>query len=346
MNIWFDILHTPQYNFYRNIIRRLDKEGHRVYVTVLNRGKMPAIVRHELADCQHVQIDIIGEHRFTKLSAIWHANVIRLFQLMKWKCHKKIDVAFSNGFLCPCVCWLNGVPAYAFDDDPQCYDYRPKIWFSKKSYYCLYKRPQNMTLSRKVEVLPVLKEWSYLALNQFVPNKKELEAYHVEPYSYFFFREVSVGTVNYVGQAPDSILRIAQDVPKDMPVLLSLEKKDKYEQYPKNWTLLQEPLEDIHSLIYYSCGLVSSGDSMAREAALLGVPSYYLGVRYDMPANAAAAKVAKLQNQQTMDIKEWLKRTADNRGDMENYQQRLRAQIDKDFMDINQFIYDLAMKHQ
>ena len=46
---------------------------------------------------------------------------------------------------------------------------------------------------------------------------------------------------------------------------------------------------------------------MAREAALLGVPAYYLGIRYDMPANAAAAKVANLQNQKTADFATWVK---------------------------------------
>ena len=53
-------------------------------------------------------------------------------------------------------------------------------------------------------------------------------------------------------------------------------------------------------------GLVSSGDSMAREAALLGVPAYYLGIRYTMPANAAASKVAGLQNRQTMPFERWI----------------------------------------
>ena len=52
---------------------------------------------------------------------------------------------------------------------------------------------------------------------------------------------------------------------------------------------------------------MSSGDSMAREAALLGVPAYYLGIRYGMPANAAASKVASLQNQKTMPFEEWVK---------------------------------------
>jgi predicted glycosyltransferase len=55
--------------------------------------------------------------------------------------------------------------------------------------------------------------------------------------------------------------------------------------YPAHWTVLQEPVPDIHSLLYYSCLVISSGDSMAREGAMLGVPSVYVGSR-DMKANA------------------------------------------------------------
>ena len=72
--------------------------------------------------------------------------------------------------------------------------------------------------------------------------------------------------------------------------MLSLEDKSTKERYPEDWILLEEPVEGIHSLIYYSCALISSGDSMAREAALLGVPSYYLGIRYDMPAKSCCIK--------------------------------------------------------
>ena len=82
--------------------------------------------------------------------------------------------------------------------------------------------------------------------------------------------------------------------------------------YPKDWILLEEPVEGIHSLIYYSCALISSGDSMAREAALLGVPSYYLGIRYDMPANYAASRLGVLHNRKSMDFEMSLKKGENN----------------------------------
>lgn len=342
MNIWIDLLHTPQYNFYHQFILKLASEGNNVFITVLNRGKMPQIVSRELSGVENLSIDVIGNHSMNKKSAVFDANIKRYFQLFKWSCNKKIDIAFSNGYLCSAVCFIKCIPSYTFDDDPQTFDYKLKIAFAKKSHYCLYKLSKGYKLSPKVIILKALKEWSYLIPNVFKPDVSVLDQYKVEPYKYLFIREVSVGTVNYAGQAADSILQIANYIPEDMPVLLSLEKKDKRDLYPNNWILLQEPLKDIHSLIYYSCGLISSGDSMAREAALLGVPSYYLGIRYDMPANTAASDVANLQNQKTIDVKDWIKRTIDNKDSVTKYQEETRKQINEKFIDLNQYMYNLT----
>ena len=186
-----------------------------------------------------------------------------------------------------------------------------------------------------------MKEWADLAPDIFQPDKSVLDQYNIQPNEYFFFREVSVGTVNYNGQAPDSILNIAHLIPKTVPVLLSLEKKDKYQAYPQNWILLQEPIKDIHSLIYFSKGLVSSGDSMAREAALLGVPSYYLGIRYSMPANAAAAKVGSLDNQKTMAFEAWISQRLRTEVTL-NDKEQVRKSIQEKFIDINQYMHDLV----
>ena len=81
---------------------------------------------------------------------------------------------------------------------------------------------------------------------------------------------------------------------------------------------------------------------MAREAALLGVPAYYLGIRYDMPANAAAAKVANLQNQKSADFSQWVKNLSVSAQEAEEKQQALREHIDNTFMDINEYMLELV----
>lgn len=339
MNVWIDVNHVPQFNFYKRIITTLSEQGHNVWITVLQRGKLLKIIRSELEGLSNVIVVSLGRHRMTKWSAVLEANLLRIPKMWFWKKKQPIDIAFSNGFQLALVSHLYGIPNYSFDDDPQTVDYKYKIKYNTICHFCVYDDP---TLPEPPVVLRCTKEWAYLAPKYFQPNPLVLEKYGVKPKEYVFLREVSVGTVNYAGQASGAILGIQDLIPKDKKVLFSLEEKDKRHLYPKEWILLQEPIEDIHSLIYYSAGLVSSGDSMAREAALLGVPAYYLGIRYDMPANAAAAKVANLQNQKTADFATWVKNLSVAPEEAERQQIALRRHIDEEFIDINAYMMALV----
>lgn len=338
MNIWIDILHIPQFNFYKPLIKALSEQGHTVYITVLDRGKLPKIAARETEGWSDVKVYVVGKHKMTKWSAIWDANIIRAFQLRNWARDKKIDVGFSNGMLLAWVCKQKGIPNYSFDDDPQTMDRWGKEKWNTECNFCVYQDPSIMPPSH---VLRCTKEWAYLNPRTFVPNERALEKYGVKPKEYMFLREVSVGTINYAGQESGAILGIKDLIPSGMKVLFSLEEKKRREEYPADWILLQEPIEDIHSLIYYSAGLVSSGDSMAREAALLGVPSYYLGIRYSMPANAAASKVASLQNQKTMAFERWIVSLPTDPKECAKKQDALRKHIDAEFIDINQYMLNL-----
>lgn len=343
MVILIDIGHIPQLNFYKQLIMQLACTDNTVYVTVLKRGRLLKIAQYELGAFSNVIVVPIGQHRMNKMSAILESNVLRTLQLLFWSLNKHIDVVISNGATANIIGWLRHIPCYAFGDDPQTWDYYPKIICCNQSSYCIYE--SNLPLSSKAIVLKCTKEWAYLAPKYFRPNPQVLEKYGVKPKEYVFLREVSVGTINYAGQASGAILGIQDWIPKDKKVLFSLEEKDKRHLYPEDWILLQEPIEDIHSLIYYSSGLVSSGDSMAREAALLGVPAYYLGIRYDMPANAAAAKVANLQNQKTIAFPDWVKNLNIDAHEAEEKQLQLRKHIDDTFIDINEYMLNLVKKH-
>lgn len=349
MNIWIDICHTPQYNFYKNFILRQASIGNTIYVTILDRGKTPQIIRHEIGDVSGVELFVIGKHRMKKWSAIFEANFLRLFKLLHWSKGRHIDIVFSNCMAAMIIGCILKIPRYSFDDDPDTIDFAPKKWCSLESNYCLYEDDKVAAVGGSVHVLKCLKEWAYLAPNVFKHDISALSEYGVKPKQYLFVREVSVGTVNYAGQASGAVLGIVSEIQKmqalhpELKVLLSLEEKHRRAEYPTDWILLQEPVKDIHSLIYYSAGLISSGDSMAREAALLGVPSYYLGIRYDMPANAAAAKVAQLQNQKTQSVADWLHDTLSvDIQTAEEKQQHLRNHIDKEFIDINHYMLGLV----
>lgn len=355
MNIWFDFGHIPQYNFGCALIQKLAAEGHTIYVTVLQRGRLYAIAQQELADLSNVHVYAIGNHGLTKWSAIWNANVKRIIKMFCWAWGKHIDCAISSTLPCALVAKLIGAKMFAYTDDTQRGTYPWIIRFCTTETNLLVP-PEGKLAIQKTTVLNALKEWAYLAPNVFRPNATVLDKYGVQPKQYIFLREVSVGTVNYAGQAAGAIRDVASVIEnrriegiedRRLKVLFSLEEKNRRAEYPDDWILLQEPIEDIHSLIYYSAGLVSSGDSMAREAALLGVPAYYLGIRYSMPANLAASKVANLQNATTMPFEQWIDSVCDSAKSVEervNEQNILRDKIDHEFIDINAYMLSLVDK--
>lgn len=346
MRVWVDICHTPQYNFYKNFIERLVQDGHQVYVTILKRGKTPLIVKKEIGNVTNIFIYEIGRHRMNKISALIEANVFRLISLFFWRLTHNVDITFGNGMQPAIIQAIFCGDSYSFDDDPQTADFKPKARYNTECNFCLYEDEKVSTYGGNVKVLKCLKEWAYLNLRSFNPNVNVLEKYDLKPKEYIFLREVSVGTVNYAGQESGAVLNIKHLIPKDKKVLFSLEEKHRRDEYPSDWILLQEPIEDIHSLIYYSCGLVSSGDSMAREAALLGVPAYYLGIRHSMPANLAASKVANLQNEKTMPFSEWVKTLNVSAEEAEQMQMELRKKIDSEFIDINEYMMQLVETHK
>lgn len=355
MNVWIDILHIPQLNYYKNFIKLLDSKGVNVLVTVLGRGKLAKIAAKELGIYPHVKLTVIGSHKMNRWSVVFDANLFRLVKLVFWALNKKINVAFSNGFHHTIISKFIRCCSYSFHDDPQA---RAHIYMNKYStlnHALTYVLPDDYVMPKSEVLMPTLKEWAYLAPKYFRADVTALDEYGVKPKEYIFLREVTVGTFNYAEQQAGAVKGLCRQIEqlretarqqgKEMKVLFSLEEKHRRDEYPADWILLQEPINDIHSLIYYSVGLISSGDSMAREAALLGVPSYYLGVRFGMPANLAASKVAGLQNQKTMPVEQWLNDLTLPAEALEQKQEALRQKIDAEFIDINEYMMDLVRKH-
>ena len=130
---------------------------------------------------------------------------------------------------------------------------------------------------------------------KFYPDAEVLHQYELKPHEYIFAREVSNKSFNYYHQKEAIICSIADRFSTNIPVILSLEDKSFAGKYPGHWKILQEPVNDIHSLMYYSKLVISSGDSMAREGAMLGVPSIYCGYR-NMKANDLLIKLGLLNH--------------------------------------------------
>ena len=283
MKIMVDIAHPAHVNFFKNALHTLADEGHEIIITGLQRGKLPRILESEFS---RFPVHYVGKHRGTKFSIIVEANLVKAIRLLFLVLKKRPDVGLSVGsFTLGGALKLLGKPNIQFDDDPE---RTLNVLLEKLTSTRLFF-PPIITPHRQVATMQALKEWAYLSPRYFKSDADVLLAYGVISKQYIFVREVSTGSLNYADQAANTVASFADALPFAYPVLLSLEDKQAIGAYPKHWILLQEPVPDIHSLLYHSRLVISSGDSMAREGALLGVPSLYVGVR-DMKANTLMKK--------------------------------------------------------
>jgi predicted glycosyltransferase len=278
MKILIDIKHPAQLNLFKGLSQELSKEHWDVTICYLRRGKLPKIIESEYAGFRLIPI---GSSSGTKWSILWNGNIRRSFLFMGLlrKNAYNICVAASSIPLA-FACKLSGVPVIQFYDDPE----RARInavnaLLSNQVFF-----PPIVSQTKKVSVFNCLKEWSYLSPRRFQPDAAVLRRYDLLPHRYLFVREVSNKSFNYFSQPDGIIAGFSAEIHPCIPVVLSLEDKSLRKRFPKHWIILEEPVEGIHSLMYWSKLVLSSGDSMAREGAMLGLPSIYCGIR-KMEAN-------------------------------------------------------------
>ncbi|MDB2606204.1 DUF354 domain-containing protein [Zobellia sp.] len=279
--VLIDIYHLPQYNLFRNTIRNFDPSEIDIYC--VNRGKLLPVIQYELPE---YNIICIGDYKhntgmFSMVFKIVLPRIIKLFRLVKASKYRFVITAHYQANF---VAKLKGIPNVAFIDDPRRFVF-PLLKFSADDVYL----PPFDKKFDGVKYFNALKEWSYLSPKYLKPDISALIEYNLQAKNYIFIREVSTETSNYLSQDSGAILSVANEFPSSLKVVLSLENKELASQFPKTWIILKEPVKDIHSLMYFSQVVISSGDSVAREGAMLGVPSIYAGIR-DMPANIIMIK--------------------------------------------------------
>lgn len=329
MKIHIDFVHLSNINFFKNLIYLLDINGHELIFTVQKRGRLPQIFKKEFPN---ERVTLMGKHRGTLFSIIVESNLIRFFRMFFFIVKNKPDLGLNVGsFPQEISMGILGIPNITISDDPErTYDFLFHNLFATKIFF-----PPIIEINGKYQTFNALKEWAYLSPKYFKPNSNVLSKYNIKEKEYIFIREVSTGSMNYIKQKENLVLTFAAEVPTHINVLLSLEDKSRIQFYPNHWLLLQEPIEDIHSLMYFSQVVISSGDSMAREAAMLGVLSVYCGYR-EMKANNILIDEGLLHKIEPEKVSQFI---------TENYykkrimnQEIIRNKLMEKWVDVNEFL--------
>lgn len=337
MTILIDIIHPAHLNLFKRLIFYLTDNGHTVIITCIKRGKLPLIVEKELYP---IHVHFLGQHKGTRFSILFQANFLRFFQIFFFIIGKKIDVGISFGsFIMGACLTILRKPNIHLGDDPE----RKMNAFLELLTCTERYLPPIINPSGKTKTFNALKEWAYLSPDYFKPNPEILKKYNLQPKKYFLIREVSTGSLNYLGQEIGIISSFASKLPQNYKVILSLEDKTLLNLYPKEWILLKEPVPDIHSLIYYSKIVISSGDSMAREGAMLGNPSIYCGNRF-MKANQLLIEKNILFKVNPVDVPVFVNGLIHDQFDF-TQQDNFRNRLLFEWIDVNNFILAIILKH-
>ena len=289
MKVLIDIKHPAQLNLFKQLSQELQTEHWDITICYLMRGKLPKIIQSEYSGFKTIPV---GSSKGTKWSILWDGNIKRTVVFLDLIRRNKYNICIAASSIpLALACKITGVPIIQFYDDPE----RKRVNSVNSVLSSQLFFPPIVEANGKTSTFNCLKEWSYLSPNRFRPSQAILSQYNLLPHHYIFIREVSNKSFNYYDQEDAIICGFQEQISPDATVVLSLEDKSLAPKFPKHWIILEEPVKDIHSLIYYSKLVVSSGDSMAREGAMLGVPSVYCGFR-KMKANELLMRLGIMEH--------------------------------------------------
>ena len=277
MNILFDLNHPVDVNFFKNAIKILSESGHNIVITYRDRGRLGKIAKFELGEYSPIRI---GQHQKTFATKII-GQLKRDSEFISFQRRKKIDISVCFGPTNVIASWLNGIPYLAFEDD---FEYKIPFYHAN-IFSTRHIMPACIQVSKKnIYHYNGLKELAYLHPRYFSPRVDELKRYELLPEKYVFIREIANVSLNYQKQnlLINEIVNFIKSL--GLNIVLSLENKDLKSLYDRDCIILEEPVEDIYSLMKFALFAVSSGDTVARETALLGTPTIYTGGR-DMAVN-------------------------------------------------------------
>lgn len=272
MNILFDLNHPVDVNFFKNAIKILSKSGHNIVITYRNRGRLGKIVKFELGEFAPIKI---GQHQKTFIKKIT-GQLTRDLKFLSFQRRKKIDISVCFGATNAIASWLNGIPYLAFDDD---FEYKIPFYHANL-FSTRHIMPAYIPVNKKnIHHYNGFKELAYLHPRYFSPRVDELKRYELLPGKYVFIREIANVSLNY--QKQNLLLTKIVNFIKNLglEIVLSLENKDLKYLYGRDCIILKEPVKDIYSLMRFALFVISSGDTVAREAVLLGTPAIYTGGR-------------------------------------------------------------------
>lgn len=270
MKFLIDIGHPAHVHLFKNFIKQMSSKGHEFLVTAREKE-----ITFRLLEAYDIDYVPVGKIKSGILNLIieWLKRDIQVYRLAK-----KFKPDYILGTLNPTVGHVSkllGVPSIIFTD------YEPSSIRFPLAYYftvpfvdrILVPDAVRHDYGKKSVKIPTFKELAYLHPKNFTPDHHLLEKVGLlEDEKYAILRFVSWGAhhdLSNRGFSDEEKWSLVSQLGKYCKVFISSESS-----LPSKFEPFRLPIKphEMHSFLFYSSLLVCDSQTMATEAALLGVP--------------------------------------------------------------------------
>ncbi|NTV23616.1 MAG: hypothetical protein HGA85_04540 [Nanoarchaeota archaeon] len=269
--ILVDMVHPADVNFYKNALSRL-REGNEILITVLERGDLLSFARAEYPGFNIVPL---GKHRRGKLGKLF-GLILRELGFVSLFIKQKFDIVTSFGFYPAIAAKLFFTRSVLFYDD---YEHKSNFALCRMFADKLVIPASVPYRSRKTVTYNGYKELAYL--KGFKDGSRKGK--HV------FVRDVAPISLNYKDLKRTDFTSAFRELKKRGYKIYYYPEEGYSGEYGGMVELVKPPFPGFYETIAGARAVITSGDTIAREAALLGVPAIYTGGRV-MSVNSSLEK--------------------------------------------------------
>ncbi len=340
MRVLFDVGHPTDVNVFRNVIKKLEKEGHSTKVTARDKENTVELLKTYGLDYE------VSPHYKGMLNK---ALGLPRADYFVYKVAKKFspDVFISAGTpYAAQVSKMLGKPHIAF---PNTEHAKLAIYLSKPftDLICtptFFKRD----FGKKQKRFNSFNELTYLHPNYFTPDESIVEKLGLQKDSYVLIRFSALDSHHDLSakgfdfKSEEEVLEFIEKIEEFQRVVITSELKmgSKFEKYKLN-----VPSDKWHDFLYYATMYIGEGAKTASEGAILGVPAIYvsntkrgyldeLEERYDMAYTIPDKDMALNKARSLL-----------NQDNLKEIWRSKRDKLLKDKIDTVEFIVNIAKKY-
>lgn len=269
MNILIDIGHPAHVHLFKNFIKQLKDDGHLIWITIKDDRTIK-----KLLGTYQLEYIALGK----KGKGVFHKSIKQFLFALKvlilfWK--HSIDLAVGVSISISQASLLSKTRAIIFDDD----DISATPVFAALSHrfahHVLSPEILIKERNRKKDIFHAgYHELAYLHPNVYTPSRKVLHELNIKDDEFFsiirFTALKAYHDINEKGISQDQAIQIIKLLEKRGKVFITSEKKlpSIFQKYQ-----LSIAFDKFHDLLAYASILVCDSQTVASEAAVLGVPS-------------------------------------------------------------------------